>query len=414
MINHCKRCLYPSNHALNLVFDSDGICSGCRIHEEKDEYFVNDRSEKLTKLLNTFKNKLNNNYDCIIPVTGAQDSFYTVDLIVSRFGLNPLLVNYNSHFNTPVGARNLSKLRMKFGLDLIQKTVSPDKVKKVVKSTFRQFGSIYWHVIAGQTVFPVQMAVQFKIPLVIWGAHQGLDQTGMFSHNDYVEMTRKYRKDHDCMGYEAEDLINQFDHLSVDDVNPFIYPSNREIERVGVRGIYLNNYVRWDTRQQHEKMVKKYDYEGQSQTRTFDSLSNQDCYLYSDLHDYIKLVKHGYGKVNDHVAREIRLGHMNQSTGLKLINQYITKRPKHLSKFCSWLGVHETGFNYVLDQFRNEMFWKRTDEWEWDFCNKMPNEITEDSYPYPDKKKFSPYVHTQQYLSHDDKEEFILIGKGYS
>ena len=68
-------------------------------------------------------------------------------------------------------------------------------------------GSIYWHCIAGQTVFPVQIACKFKIPLIIWGAHQGVDQVGMFSHTDEVEMTRKYRKEHDLMGYEAEDLL---------------------------------------------------------------------------------------------------------------------------------------------------------------------------------------------------------------
>ena len=43
--------------------------------------------------------------------------------------------------------------------------------------------------------------------LSLWGAHQGVDQVGMFSHLDEVEMTRKYRKEHDLMNFEAEDLI---------------------------------------------------------------------------------------------------------------------------------------------------------------------------------------------------------------
>ena len=45
----------------------------------------------------------------------------------------------------------------------------------------------------------------------IWGAHQGLEQVGMFSHLNKVEMTRRYRKEHDLMGYEAEDLIDDID-----------------------------------------------------------------------------------------------------------------------------------------------------------------------------------------------------------
>ena len=247
--------------------------------------------------------------------------------------MKPLLVHYNSQFNTPEGVNNLAKIRLKFGVDLMQKTVNPKVVKKITRATLRKFGSMYWHVIAGETVYPVQMAVQLKVPLIIWGAHQGLDQTGMYSHDDYVEMSRKYRKDHDCMGFEAEDLIEEFDNLSNSDIAPYKYPSNRDIERVGVRGIYLNNYIRWDSRSQHEKMIKKFNYEGRKQTRTFDSFSNSDCYLYSDVHDYIKFIKHGYGKVNDHVAREIRLGHMTQKKGCDLINKYIKKEPEYLNMF---------------------------------------------------------------------------------
>ena len=35
----------------------------------------------------------------------------------------------------------------------------------------------------------------------------------MFSHLDEVEMTRRYRKEHDLMGFEADDLLSVFDIL---------------------------------------------------------------------------------------------------------------------------------------------------------------------------------------------------------
>ena len=38
-------------------------------------------------------------YDCVIPVVGTGDDFHVVDLIKHKFGLNPLLVTYNTHFN---------------------------------------------------------------------------------------------------------------------------------------------------------------------------------------------------------------------------------------------------------------------------------------------------------------------------
>jgi hypothetical protein len=74
-----------------------------------------------------------------------------------------------------------------------QKKESP--IPKITKETMYSLGSIYWHCLAGHTVYPVQVAEQMKIPLIIWGEHQGLQQVGMFSHEHEVEMTRRYRKD---------------------------------------------------------------------------------------------------------------------------------------------------------------------------------------------------------------------------
>lgn len=212
-------------------------------------------------------------------------------------------------------------------------TINPETVKNITRSTLRRFGSMYWHCLAGQTVYPVQIAVKFKIPLIIWGAHQGVDQVGMFSHLDEVEMTRKYRKEHDLMGFEAEDLVDDFDNVTENDVIPFLYPDNRELEQVGVRGIYLNNYIRWDSRAQHEQMIREYGYETALQTRTFDTYNDVDCWNYSDVHDYIKWVKNGYGKVVDHACREIRLRRMTREEGIELVRQYQAREPQNLPLF---------------------------------------------------------------------------------
>ena len=283
----CGRCLYTSNHPLHLTFDEQGVCSGCRVHEEKDQLDWNDRASKLAGIINGYRSQKGKNYDCIIPISGGRDSYFIVHTVKNIYGMNPLLVTYNKQYNTAVGIRNLANLRIRFNCDIMTLTVNPETVKKITRSTLRRFGSIYWHCLAGQTVYPVQIAVKFKIPLIIWGAHQGVDQVGMFSHLDEVEMTRKYRKEHDLMCYEAEDLVDDFDNITDADVMPFRYPDNQELEQVGVRGIYLNNYIRWDSRAQHELMIQEYGYETAPQTRTFDTYN--DCGLlelfrYSRLH----------------------------------------------------------------------------------------------------------------------------------
>jgi hypothetical protein len=55
-MKYCKRCLYPGNHSLNIVFDEEGVCSGCRVHEEKDTLDWTLRGKKLKSLFEGYKN----------------------------------------------------------------------------------------------------------------------------------------------------------------------------------------------------------------------------------------------------------------------------------------------------------------------------------------------------------------------
>ena len=362
----CKRCLYPIHHPLGLVLDSEGICSGCRIHEEKDILDWNARWKSLEDLVLPHKVTSGKTYDCIVPVTGGNDSYYVLHLI-KKLGLNPLLVTYNKYYNTPLGIRNLANLRIKFNCDILVQNVNPVSVKRITRTTLRELGSIYWHCLAGQTAFPVQTAVRYGVPLIIWGAHQGLEQVGMFSHEHEVEMTRRYRKDHDLMGYEADDLLSIFDSLSEDDIWQYRYPSDADIQRVGVRGIYLGNYVRWDPKVQHEKMIKEYAYQSSRFERTFDTYDHVDCYNFMGLHDLIKHYKQGYGKVTDHASREIRHGRLTRELAEILVSNYQSKEAPDTELFCNWLGVDRQSLQFILDQHRNLNFWKQVNPGVWKF-----------------------------------------------
>jgi N-acetyl sugar amidotransferase len=413
----CKRCLYSENHPLNITFDDEGICSGCRVHEEKDTIDWALRGEKLKTILDAYRNISSSNYDCIIPVSGARDSYFIVHTIKNVYGMNPLLVTYNKQYNTAVGIRNLANLRIQFDCDIMSLTVNPETVKKITRATMLRMGSIYWHCLAGQTVYPVQVAVKFKIPLIIWGAHQGIDQVGMFSHQDEVEMTRKYRKEHDLMGYEAEDLLDdELDFIREEDIIQYKYPDDKEIEQVGVRGIYLNNYIRWDSKAQHEEMIKLYDYESAKQTRTFDTYNDVDCWNYSDVHDYTKYVKHGYSKVVDHACREIRLRGMTREMGIELVKKYRNETPKNLNYFLNWIGITENAFYYIIDQHRGKNIWKRNEQWEWesllkdDFGAYHSDELKSSTLPLV--RDWKEFTITKVKESIDNKNEYILIGKG--
>ena len=319
-MKYCNRCLYPENHPFGMVFDEAGVCMGCRVHEEKDSL---DWSKRLEKLKDLVKENLSgiggNNFDCIVPVTGGGDSFFTVYVVKNILGLNPLLVNYNSHFNTKAGIRNLANLQTVFDCEMITSTVSPSLLKRITRATLEKFGSMYWQVLAGNSVFPVQMAVKFRTPLIIWGVHGWSEQTGMFSHLDEAEMTARCRKEHCLMGFGANSLINASEGITEDDIKPWLYPDDHELEKIGVRGIYLSDYIRWDSKAQHELMIDLYGYETAAQLRTFNTYEDVHCVHSAGLHDFLKFLKYGYGKVTDHASGEIRRNRMRREEGVGLV-----------------------------------------------------------------------------------------------
>jgi len=390
---HCSRCLYPADHPLGLVIDHEGICSGCRVHEEKDTLDWSLRWDLLEKLVKPYRSSDTRNYDCIVPVSGAQDSYYILHLVKDRLKMNPLLVTYNKYWNTPLGIRNLANLRIRFNCDIVIQNVNPVSVKKITRETLRSLGSIYWHCIAGQTVFPVQTAVRYKVPLIIWGAHQGMEQVGMFSHLHEVEMTRRYRKDHDLMGVEADDLLTSFNTLTEADIWQYRYPDDESLQRIGVRGIYLGNYVRWDPKAQHEKMIADYGYQTSDFARTFDTYDYVDCYNYMNLHDRIKKLKCGFGKVTDHACREIRHGRVSREAALKLVAAYEQGPSDYEDLFLEWLGVREDGLQLVLEGFKKE----------------QKTQISKDS----DIANDLGFV-ANSTLKHEKDDGYITIGKGYS
>ena len=393
----CKRCLYNTNHPLGLVLDEEGICSGCRVHEEKDQLDWEDRWYHLEQLVKPYRARDPRNYDCIVPVTGAGDSFFIVYLVKERLKLNPLLVTYNRYYNTPLGIRNLAQLRRCFDCDILIQSVNPFSVKKIITTTLRKFGSFQWPVLAGQSVFPVQTAVSHGVPLVIWGAHQGLEQVGMFSHLHEIEMTRRYRKDHDLMGYEADDLLDIFDTLTESDIWQYRYPDESDLEKIGVRGIYLGNYVRWDPLAQHAQMVKESGYYSAKLPRTFDIYDHVDDWHYMGMHDWIKQNKHGYGRVLDQACREIRFGRLSREHALALVHGHQNCKPPHTDLLLDWLGITEKAFNFMISVHSN--FQQPLVNVNFDLSN----------YSLHTDLRFS----ASSTLKHNYNYEHITIGKGY-
>lgn len=88
-------------------------------------------------------------------------------------------------------------------------------------------------------------------------------------------------------------------------------------------------------------MIDIFGYESGIQKRTFDIWNDMDCFHYSGIHDYIKMLKHGYRKATDHATSEILLRRMTREQGVELVRRYSFVEPQDASMLAAWLGISE-------------------------------------------------------------------------
>ena len=365
MTRYCTRCLYPSSSATLTTFDSDGVCSGCRVMAEPVDWA--ERWRWLVELVEQYRNP--NGYDILIPVSGGKDSYYQTHVAVS-LGLKPLLVTYHGNNYTSEGEDNLRRMREVFDCDHIIVRPSQDTLVKMNRIGFRLQGDMNWHAHCGIFTAPIQAAVRYRVPLMLWGEHGFLNLGGMFTLNDMVEFTAKFRLEHGLRGFDWHDFTDEglakrgrpelAEGLTAKDLQWAQYPSDDEIDAAGVRGIYLGNFVNWDGNRNAALAQERYNWQPSRLgfERTYRRFSNLDDMHENGIHDWLKFVKFGYGRATDHGSKDIRAGHMTREQGIEMVRRYDAVKPRRdLARWLDYVGMTEEEFDQTADTFRDPRVW---------------------------------------------------------
>ena len=370
----CSRCVYPATSATALTFDEQGVCSGCRVADQRRDLDWDKRWQDFLDLVDGYRSEAN--YDIVVPVSGGKDSYYQVHMVRS-LGLKPLLVTYHGNNYLPEGEENLERMRSVFDCDHVIVRPSIDVLIKMNRIGFKLQGGMNWHAHCGIFTVPIQVALRYKVPLILWGEHGFMDLGGMYSYRDYVEFTAKFRKEHALRGYDWDDFTDEGLHrlgrpelaegLRAQDLLWAQYPGDDEIDEVGVRGIYLSNFVRWEAND-HVKLVReKYDWQPARRDfeRTYRRMSNLDDMHENGIHDYLKFVKLGYGRGTDHSCKDIRAGLISRAQGIDNVKRYDQVKPRRdLERWLRYVDMSEDEFDTVCDGFRDTRVW-RIEQGQW-------------------------------------------------
>lgn len=364
-MRYCKKCVYPFI-TVNLHVDDDGVCSSCKSFNSFEELppdFWEQRKNKFEKLINRYLKNNDSNYDCLIPVSGGKDSFYQTHVIAKEYGLKPLLMTYHGNNFLPEGDFNRDLMRHAFDADHIVWGPSVDVLKKLNKLTFKMMGDMNWQNHCGIMSAPIQMAVKFNIPLIIWG-EINWDISGMYDPDDFVEFSARVRHEHDLRGYEWYDMVKH--GLKEKDMIWAKYPTDEEILKVGVRGLYTGNFFKWDPNKQTKLVKEKYGWKSAEKPfeRTYRDFSNLDDRYENGIHDLMKFVKFGYGRASDHASKDIRTGYMTREKGIEMVKKYDSVVSSDLYYWLDYVDMIEDEFWQIADTFRDpRVWWIKDGEW---------------------------------------------------
>jgi imidazoleglycerol phosphate synthase cyclase subunit len=361
-ITWCTHCAYPSISAAPMEFNEAGECTGCQMARAKEKIPAEEwarRRERLREILEGGRCRDGSRHDCVIAVSGGKDSYFQTHVLKHEFGMNPLLVTYNGNNWTPVGWRNMLRMKEVFDCDHVIVQPAVHTLKKLNRLAFKIMGDMNWHAHVGIMTAPVNVAAQHRIPLVFYGEHGYLDLCGQFSMDDFPEISYRDRLEHFARGYEW----NYFEgHEGLDSKRliPWKYPSDRELFDLNLRGLFLGNYVYWEGNTHTKMVIDRYGFEVSDVPfdRTYRTMSNLDDMHENGVHDYLKYIKFGYGRATDHACKDIRAGLMTREKAIELIERHDSVKPGDLQRWLDYVGISEEEFDRIADTFRDRRVWR--------------------------------------------------------
>jgi N-acetyl sugar amidotransferase len=342
-MRYCSKCIYPETQD-TLMFDETGTCSVCRQIEYRDDKIDwTARRAELDELIARYRNK--GQYDCIVPFSGGKDSTFQAWFVVRELGLKPLLVRFDHWFYRPLVQENNARTMKKLGVEMLHFTPNWHVVRELMLESLMRRGDFCWHCHTGVYAYPMQVAVRYETPLIIWGESLA-EYMSFYSYDEMEEVDEKRFNRAMNLGLTADDMYEFLGgRVERRDLLPFSYPRREDLKQIKCRSVCLGNYIKWDTRKQVDIIKRELGWKGQQVEGIPEQYDYEkiECMM-QGVRDYLKFIKRGFGRTNHLANIDIRNKRMSRDDGFRLAMAYDGKRPASLDVFLEFLEISEDEF----------------------------------------------------------------------
>jgi len=337
-----------------ITFDAEGVCSACRFAEQKAQTNWTQRENELKKLCD-FHRSRDGSFDVIVPVSGGKDGGFVAHQLKTVYGMTPLCVTWAPLLPTDIGRQNLDAF-VAHGFDVIQGRPNGQTTRALTRLAFEHMGDPFLPFIYGQTNFPLQMAVRYQIPLIMYGEDAELEYGGM------VKEPRAQRKveDHDAQYFSGKPPYFWANHgILPKDLLPFMAPPFKEIKANGTQIHFFGYYKPWDPQENFYYCAEHTGFAPNPERTggTYSKYASLDDKL-DGLHYYLAFIKFGIGRATSDTAHEIRDGKISRDEGVALVHKFDGEFPeKHYAEACDYMGLSMIEATRIIDNWRSPEIW---------------------------------------------------------
>jgi hypothetical protein len=165
-------------------------------------------------------------YDVIVPCSGGKDGSFVAHKLKYKYGMNPLTVTWAPLLPTDIGRKNLDAF-IDSGFDNIIGKPNGVVTRKLTNLSLKHMGDPFQPFIYGQTNFPLKMAVQHNVSLIMYGENGEVEYGGNMknAHSPTREIA-----DHDEQYFSGLPPAFWERHgLTKADLTPFMGPKHKDI-----------------------------------------------------------------------------------------------------------------------------------------------------------------------------------------
>jgi len=349
-----------------IKFDENGICYACLAAEKKKTIDWDKRSKELKALCDKYRGSRGNYYDCLIAVSSGKDSHFQVHMMKEDMKMNPLLVSVDNLSWTKTGRDNFFNIRDVFDCDCISLNLSPNTARKMFTKAFEKLGSPTWFWDRAVYVYPIRMAINMNIPLIIYGENINYEYGGAQTEETPSALDQINNDVVKAVDWNA--WLEDGD-VTMKELSFCVYPSEEEIKKAKLEPVYLSYFVPWDGYVNHER-AKKHGFKTLDDTGEWkregyiEGFDQIDAIGYL-VNPWLKYPKFGHARATDVGSYWIRTGRISREEVVQLVKEHDHKLdPWALKDFLEFTRMTESEFWKVVEKFWNrDIFHKVNGKW---------------------------------------------------